>query len=274
MMRTELGRVDRTKIIELQKPDPCMRVGPPCSVDIDWKLMMTKSDQIIKVRQGGEVVFTWDGHHNVAEVDTLEKYKSCDMTGATILSPKAADHDHSSHDHRWLADKKTYTMDVATAGSRYIVCEVNGHCSADQKIIVTVEQGSGCSAVHGKQHAHMHNEGDSGNADADAVCAEADMEEKVLMNTDDLHLAAGIAVTIAVVGVICILVWRSKGRGLKGIGGIPGASPPPRSAADVERSLELIVSEPEPMDLGTPTDTRTLRTEPPVAMAPATAMEI
>ena len=65
-----------------------------CNVEVDWKLQMSASEQVIKVREGGTVTFTWGGHHNVAEVDSLQKYKACDLTGATVLSAQAADHDH------------------------------------------------------------------------------------------------------------------------------------------------------------------------------------
>ena len=121
----------------------------PAIVNVDWKLGMNASEQKVTVRSLGVVQFTWSGHHNVAEVSNLEKYNACNMTGAVDLSPSHDHvHDHSSHAHRRLADE-TYNWQVGTAaGPRYIVCEVPGHCSAGQRIVVTVEACAYSSTDH------------------------------------------------------------------------------------------------------------------------------
>jgi len=101
---------------------------------------MSATEQAITVRAGGTVTFTWTGQHNVAETTKL-KYGTCDMTGAIILSD-AHDHAHDE-EHRRLnghdkATSYTYTA-PNTAGVKYMVCEVSGHCYANQKAVVTVE---------------------------------------------------------------------------------------------------------------------------------------
>jgi hypothetical protein len=125
-------------------------VGSECIVEVDWKLGMTASEQALTVPPGSTVVFKWAEHHDVSEVDTLENYNSCDTSSATTLS--GAD-DHSGHEHRFLAED-TYSMQVgSSAGKRYIVCSVGGHCAAGQKLAITV---AGVAAAGHDHGAHDH----------------------------------------------------------------------------------------------------------------------
>jgi len=131
---------DSHKYKHADSPHQC----PPAHVNVDWKLGMSATEQTIRVRVGGTVTFTWSGHHNVAET-TKMKYASCDTAGATVLSD-AHDHTHNSDDaHRRSLDGHggktssfTYTA-PSSAGTKYMVCEVGGHCFGNQKVTVAVE---------------------------------------------------------------------------------------------------------------------------------------
>ena len=112
--------------------------GADCNVD--WKLDMTTEQQAVTVRPGGKVIFAWSGHHNVADMRSLSAFTSCNMSSAVELSTAV---EHGSHSHRRLAaaseTKETYSFEAGkTAGKIYLSCSVNGHCSAGQKLIVTV----------------------------------------------------------------------------------------------------------------------------------------
>jgi hypothetical protein len=109
----------------------------PCT--INWKLGMT--DQSVTVPSGGSVVFNWVGHHNVAELKSPTQFTSCDMSSAVELSKEV---DHGSHSHRRLGGSEeektgTYTFEVGTtAGEKYLICSVDGHCKNGQKLLVVV----------------------------------------------------------------------------------------------------------------------------------------
>jgi len=116
----------------------------PCT--INWKLGMTdrinKDYRKITVPSGGSVVFNWVGHHNVAELSKEDEFDTCDLSSAVELSTEV---DHGSHSHRRLGGSAeeektgTYTFEVGTtAGEKYLICSVAGHCKHGQKLLVVV----------------------------------------------------------------------------------------------------------------------------------------
>ena len=78
--------------------------------------------QTMTVTVGDSVTFTWQYHHNVYLSSSAADYNACVRTGGTML----ADHTVTSYQHTF-----------SSAGTFYFICEVSGHCSADQKIAIT-----------------------------------------------------------------------------------------------------------------------------------------
>ena len=101
---------------------------------------MTTEQQAVTVPPGGKVTFSWSGHHNVVDMRSLSAFTSCNMSSAVELSTAV---DHGAHSHRRLGaasetKESSYTFEAGTAGEIYLSCSVTGHCSAGQKLIVTV----------------------------------------------------------------------------------------------------------------------------------------
>ncbi|KAI3950915.1 hypothetical protein MKW92_042312 [Papaver armeniacum] len=90
------------------------------SVYSDWA-----SKQTFKV--GDSLVFNFAaGLHTAAEVSKAD-YDSCNAAAAPIGS---------------LLTASPATIRLATAGNHYYICTVGGHCSAGQKLSITVASGS------------------------------------------------------------------------------------------------------------------------------------
>ncbi|KAI3853026.1 hypothetical protein MKX03_033049 [Papaver bracteatum] len=90
------------------------------SVYSDWA-----SKQTFKV--GDSLVFNFaSGLHTAAEVSKAD-YDSCNAAATPIGSLLAA---------------SPATIRLATAGNHYYICTVGGHCSAGQKLSITVASGS------------------------------------------------------------------------------------------------------------------------------------
>ena len=61
------------------------------------------TDQSVTVPSGGSVVFAWVGHHNVAELKSVDKFTSCELSSAVELSKEV---DHGAHSHRRLSESE------------------------------------------------------------------------------------------------------------------------------------------------------------------------
>ncbi|KAI3911815.1 hypothetical protein MKX01_038257 [Papaver californicum] len=95
-------------------------IPPSTSVYSTWA-----SKQTFKV--GDSLVFNFvSGMHTAAEVSKAD-YDSCNSAATPIGS---------------LLASSPATIRLATAGNHYYICTVGGHCSAGQKLSITVASGS------------------------------------------------------------------------------------------------------------------------------------
>jgi plastocyanin len=88
------------------------------TVDIAWKIPM--NPQKITANTGDTLKFIWSGGHNVYKMASMQAYDDCNFVGATNAG---------------ATSPVEVTMGDATV---YYACEVSGHCSANQKIEISV----------------------------------------------------------------------------------------------------------------------------------------
>ena len=88
---------------------------------VTWVIPMP-SPQTLSVAVGDTVTFSWSFSHNVYLSASQADYNSCATTGGTMLATTSVN---------------TYQHTFSSAGTFYFICEVSGHCSADQKIAIT-----------------------------------------------------------------------------------------------------------------------------------------
>lgn len=89
--------------------------------NIDWKLMMSASEQKQEVKAGTTVVFQWMGTHNVFIFPDEAAYKACDFSNADRLSTTSG-----------------FKYVASNAGTFYFGCEVGSHCAMNQKLSLNV----------------------------------------------------------------------------------------------------------------------------------------
>jgi len=88
--------------------------------NIAWAVGMASNT--MTAATGDNLVFSWSGSHNVYLMASETAYTGCSFTGATLLSSSSP---------------TTYTI-PAGAGPFYFACSVGSHCSAGQKIAVSI----------------------------------------------------------------------------------------------------------------------------------------
>ena len=95
--------------------------------NIDWKLGMKPEQQKATVKAGTNVVFKWNGSHDVYLFTNKNAYDTCDFSkGKATMLAKNSDN--------------PYTYTAKTAGTFYFGCSIGsgGHCKTPQKLTLTV----------------------------------------------------------------------------------------------------------------------------------------
>merc|ERR1712051_712969 len=131
------------------KPPQCQTAGQcavrrhSCSCDytckmpgaqktINWRLGMSQAEMNQAVALNTNVVFKWNGYHNVWQLPDQTAFDRCDFSNGKELGP---------------ATKNTYTYKASAVGKVFFACEVGGgsHCNAKQKLALTVADRMECN---------------------------------------------------------------------------------------------------------------------------------
>ena len=111
------------------------QIGPPTSkaqavstsktqaADIVWKMGMSPEAQQQTVGIDDEVVFKWEGVHNVYKMPSKAAYDACDFSEAAELASTT---------------QSSYTYKATEARTIYFACEISDHCNSGQKLTLTV----------------------------------------------------------------------------------------------------------------------------------------
>ena len=92
---------------------------------VNWKEKMEKDKLTLTVKVGSNVVFDWEGYHNVWLMPNKAEYDACNFKNSKELAKN---------------NDKPFTFKASDPGVYYFGCEVGAgyHCNTPQKLALTV----------------------------------------------------------------------------------------------------------------------------------------